>query len=343
MHTVPPLTLVTAIDPSKPESTPLLEALITSKKHASSAPGSKFSKHKPQHQHAGPSKPRAQEDDAHFSRAQPIVPSGPVTLLTSSKPDNASKSGAATANPTLSPTLSTKMSIQAKEPGVKGKGKGKAEAGEPHESQSKPGKGKNTPKKQAPPNDTANKPASVSEGTSKPKDVKTPPPSKKKKPPPSPGGDSTQNKSKDTGGEGADKGDSGPSSPSARGRGRGKGGSGRGGVVIVPKILTKIISEGSAAAGKGGPPPPAAAATTSSSEARDTPTVVQSTVSEPTDASAVDSRTAGGTKDNDNEPTPQSAPAPRGGERGRRPFYRGRGRGRGRGAARGAAANAAAS
>ena len=305
---------MTHADPSKPESTPLLEALITSKKHASAGgSGGKFSKHK--QQHASTSKPRTKEDDAHFSRAQPIVPTGPVTLLTAAKPGSSKPTAAA--NPTLSPTLSLKTTIPAKETGPKGKGKGKG--GETQEP--KPGKAKTTPKK-ATTADASNVSGPAGEGgPSKPNAQKDDPakkpltPRKKRPAPPAQANASAAGETADNRGP-----EETPSS-NGRGRGRGRGGGGRGGVVVVPKILTKIISEGvgAPAAGKVDLPAPNSTPVTGTSSAAGglpaTGDVAEGVPGSP----------------------PQTALDSRGGGRGGRPPFRGRGRGRGRGAPRGAA------
>lgn len=309
-------------DPSKPESTPLLEALITSKKHTSAAAsGGKFSKHK--QQHAGSSKPRAKEDDAHFSRAQPIVPTGPVTLLTAPKPEGSSKP-TTTTNPVLSPTLSAKSVVPAKETGGKGKGKGKggAKGGESQDTPSKPsGKGKSTPKAKqggnADTSGTAGEASTSKPNTQKDDAAKKLPTPKKKKPAPA------AQTNPAAVGETGDKGAEDAPAAAGRGRGRGRGGAGRGGVVVVPKILTKIISEGTTQPGKSGQP--SSSTTTPASSGTASATEGPSSTRDTVEGAAGSS---------------QAAPGPRGGDRGGRPPFRGRGRGRGRGAPRGGAAAA---
>ena len=117
-------------------------------------------------------------------------------------------------------------------------------------------------------------------------------------------------------------------------------------MVIVPKILTKIISEGSASAAKTPPLPlPPSSSVTAAVTKQETPEVSGtngndgepvSSMSTVVSASTADPQTGGDRTESaagSSPPPPpqQSGATPRGGERGRRPFYRGRGRGRGRG------------
>lgn len=292
------------IDPNKPESTPLLDSLIAAKS------GKKY---KPSHLH--PSKANRAADDAHFSRTQPIVPSGPVTLLTSTKGDASNKAVAPTSprSPQVKPTSESNA--------PKGKGKGKAAAGAPSEqaaSSHKPPKPKGAGKKPPAPSAEEAGGAKTSEADTKEDTTtkKTGQAKKKKQ------AESASSKA-ELGTETSENAEN-----NAPKSGRGRGGRGRGsGLVQVPRILTKIIAEGTSntpnvksnprgesETSSGVAATPGGSLATSDGPVLPSPLPAVSNVS--TDDSVV---------------TPSNGPV-RGVDRGRRPFRaRGRGRGRGRG------------
>ncbi|KAG8856281.1 hypothetical protein FRB91_000970 [Serendipita sp. 411] len=339
------------IDPSKPESTPLLESLITAKSH-----GFKSSKHKVAHLHAAKNN---QADDAHFSRAQPIVPSGPVTLLTSNK---AESSKAAQAPPSIpkSPQGKTNPETPAK---GKGKGKANANANAPPEQQATASPSK-PPKSKGGGGGGQKKGANTDAGVvaekekqigtkDEPNGKKSQGQGKKKKQQQATEVDGTVAKLDTEASQpltetttGVDASTSATTAPTTREgpkeRGRGRPSRGRGGLVLVPKILTKIITEGSSNAPQSSKGPQRTAAggepsTPASAAGENT----AATNPQPTNATATQSNSVTNKETNvaigneEGGATPSGAPAVRGGgERGRRPFYRGRGRGRGRGGAK---------
>jgi hypothetical protein len=281
--------------------------------------------------HAQQSKSSKAEDDIHFSRAQPIVPSGPVTLLTAPK----AESSKAPSKPPQSPTLPKSPPNQAQDISGKGKGKGKPiPAGQHPTSPAKNQKGKGG-KRVVSEGEAKHVVASEPSNEIKVESTPTKPSTsgKKKRGPAAPAtsdGPSKSDKNEDA--EAKDTSEKNESRSSGRGRGRGRGGGPP--VVVVPKILTKIIAEGS-----NNPPARGAPRIGPTEKNTDTQPQVQASANASTTAAAVPPATnpppVTSSEKNDAAETSEEAlqkqsSSARGGDRGRRPF-RGRGRGRGRG------------
>ncbi|CAG8509855.1 3570_t:CDS:2 [Acaulospora colombiana] len=236
-------------DASKSESTPLLEALIHSK--AGSGGGKA---HKQKQAHAQQSKSSKAADDIHFSRAQPIVPSGPVTLLTANK----AESSKTPAKAPQSPTAPKSPPSQAQD--IPGKGRGKGRSTAPSQQPTSPAKnpkGKGG-KRVVSEGDVKNVATSEQANENKVDNTPTKPSTSGKKKRghiPASDGPSKSDKNND---DAEPRDTSGKNEPRDSGRGRGRG---RGGVVVVPKILTKIIAEGST-----NPPARGGSRTTSTTE-----------------------------------------------------------------------------